>query len=290
MIFYQFTALKRGFKPSFFYIHFALQGGHMATQLVQKTAITTKKQTQLGLITQNKKVSNDTYQITIKNKVISREAKPGQFVSVLCPPLLIRRPFSIAGIKEDTLTIIYKLKGQGTEFLSILTPGKMLDILGPLGTGFTIHNKQSLLIGAGVGTAPILFLYDELKKHNNKTTILSGFNTSPNIEKLYSNDCLLITEDGSSGNKGQITSYIEKKLLSYKPEIIYACGPKIVLKYIVELAIKHNIQTEVALEEIFACGIGACMGCAIEIKENDQIVNKRICKDGPVFKGEAIIW
>lgn len=262
----------------------------MATQFVQKTKPPKNKKNYIGLIIENKKISTDTYQVTIKNNRISQEAKPGQFVSILCPPLLIRRPFSIAGIKDDTLTIIYKLKGKGTEFLSFLTPGKEIDLLGPLGKGFTIHNKRSLLIGAGVGTAPILFLYDELKKHNYKTTILSGFQTSPNIEKLYTNDCLLITEDGSSGNKGQITSYIEKKLLSYNAEIIYACGPKIVLKQIVELAKKYNIQTEVALEEIFACGIGACMGCAIEINENNTIVNKRICKDGPVFKGETIVW
>ncbi|MGD9580818.1 MAG: dihydroorotate dehydrogenase electron transfer subunit [Vampirovibrionia bacterium] len=259
----------------------------MAIQLTQKLDTKTKY---TGLIIENKKISTDTYKLIIENKNISQLALPGQFISILCPPLLIRRPFSIAGIQKNQINIIYKLKGKGTEYISSLKPNTQIELLGPLGKGFTIHNKRSLLIGAGVGTAPILFLYDKLKLANLKTTILSGFQTSPNIEQLYTNDCLLITEDGSSGYKGQITQYIENKINSYKPEIIYACGPKIVLKQIVNIANKRNIETEIALEEIFACGIGACMGCAIEIIENNRITNKRICKDGPVFKGDTIVW
>ena len=161
--------------------------------------------------------------------------------------------------------------------------------MGPVGYGFNIKNKKSLLVGAGIGVAPISFLKTKLNKQNIQNLFIAGFlnkNEIPdgiNVDKYY-------TDDGSFGEKGSVVNYIEQAINEYQPEIIYVCGPMPVLKATAEIAEKHNIETQVAMEKVMACGIGVCRGCVIHIKRDGKIVNATVCKDGPVFSGSEVIW
>ena len=279
----------------------------------------------------NIKLSGDTGKIIFRNKIIAENSAPGQFVSILCEDLLLRRPFSVANSKDDTFEIIYKIKGKGTQFLAGLKNGDSANIIGPLGKGFSPENKNSLLIGCGVGIAPIIFLSDILAKSGiNHTSLVctqtylchsEGFSPKnlsnhegkqPNrfppsflifnqkigvpaslrmTNSNSSNDNkIIITEDGSAGLKGRLDNHLENIIKEVKPEKIYTCGPTAAMAYICKTAEKYNITTEVALERDFACGTGVCMGCVIQIKENDKLINKRICKDGPVFLGSEVVW
>jgi dihydroorotate dehydrogenase electron transfer subunit len=153
-----------------------------------------------------------------------------------------------------------------------------------------MEKKNSLLIGCGVGIAPILFLSKELIKYDisHKSIICSFSNTGLKDDFLCKS--WYITEDGSSGIKGRLDDYLEEMIDDYKPEKIYICGPNPAMKFVNSIAEPRNIPIEAALEREFACGTGVCMGCVIQVKENNKIVNKRICKDGPVFKGSEVLW
>lgn len=241
-------------------------------------------------VVKNKKLSEDVFQITLNCAYVTKNAVPGQFVSVLCDDLILRRPFSIANVDRENFQIIYKIKGKGTEFISKLKQGESINIVGPLGKGFSIQNKKSLLIGAGVGIAPVLFLSKVLEKKNLPFKLVAGFQKYMQIDEITESNSFIITEDGSSELKGRINDHLIRIIEQYKPDILYSCGPEIVLKYVVEAAKKHNILSEVALEREFACGTGVCMGCSIKVLENNEEVNRRICKDGPVFDGRSMLW
>jgi len=244
----------------------------------------------LAEVISNKSLADDIFQITLNCEDIAKKALPGQFVSILCKGLILRRPFSIANVDDNNFQVIYKIKGKGTEFISEIKQGDFLNIVGPFGNGFNVSDKNTLLVGAGVGIAPVMFLSKVLEKNKIPFTLLSGFQKSLNISELPDDNCYMVTEDGSSDLKGRINDYLDGFIEKYKPEKIYACGPEIVLKYTVEAAKKYNIESEVALEREFACGIGVCMGCSIKVFENNKEVNRRICKDGPVFNGRSVIW
>ncbi|MCD7780342.1 MAG: hypothetical protein LUH05_06695, partial [Candidatus Gastranaerophilales bacterium] len=168
-------------------------------------------------------------------------------------------------------------------------PDDFIDIIGPLGNGFNIYNKKSFLIGAGIGIAPIAYLKSKLDKENIENLFISGF-----LNKNEVPDCIKVdkiyTDDGSMGAKGSVLDYVEEHILNYKPEIIYTCAPYIVLKEISLLGKKYNIKTMVAMEKVMACGIGVCRGCVIDIIKDGKIQNAAVCKDGPVFSGDEIVW
>ena len=238
----------------------------------------------------NTPLSKDVYEISLDCKEIAGNSIPGQFVSILCENLTLRRPFSIANVDNNTIKIIYKLKGDGTRYISKLKDGQEVNLIGPLGKGFNIIPENSLLIGAGVGIAPVLFLSKELEKRQVPYRLLAGFQTLTNLTDLDRDKSLIITEDGSSGYQGRIIDYLKDEIIENKPQKIYSCGPEIVLKQVIDMANEYNIPVEVALEKKFACGIGVCMGCNVQIKENNTVKSKRICNDGPVFEGGSIVW
>ncbi|MFH0702428.1 MAG: dihydroorotate dehydrogenase electron transfer subunit [bacterium] len=260
----------------------------MSELLVKKT----EKLLLIANVINNLKLDDNIYQITLNCREVAENALPGQFISVLCKDKVLRRPFSIAYTDQDNFEIIYKIKGEGTNYISSLKSGDNLDIIGPLGNGFNIldKNKKALLVGGGVGVAPLIFLSKILEEKQISYVLLAGFQKLLNIQNFPHSKSFIVTEDESSGFAGRINDYLEDVINTHKPEKIYACGPKPVLKFVTEMAIQHDIEIEVALERDFACGIGVCMGCTIQIKKNNKLVNKRICKDGPVFDGRSIIW
>lgn len=213
--------------------------------------------------------------------------KPGQFINIELDGFYLRRPISVCDYSENTVTIIYKVVGDGTEKMSILKQGYVLDILTGLGNGFDItrSGEKPLLIGGGVGTPPMYNLCKELIKQNKKPIVVMGFGKKDEIFleeefKKLGVELYISTADGSYGAKGFVTDVI-KDLKGYT--YYYACGPKNMLKAVYDISLGDG---ELSFEERMGCGFGACMGCTCKTKYG----NKRICKDGPVLKKEEIIW
>lgn len=237
------------------------------------------KHTKIATVKENIQAAKDTYKLVIKSDI--KKILAGQFVSVLCPNLTLRRPFSVCGFNDGEITVLYKVKGEGTKFLQSLKTGNSVDIIGPLGNSFSFEGKKSaLLIGAGVGVAPMLFLKKELKQAGIKNYLMTG----------YKDDSEVISGSDRDVIGGSVLDYAEDAIKEHKPDVIYSCGPEIVLKLVSKLGKKHNIETQVAMERVMACGIGVCRGCIIKTIKNNEIENKSVCKDGPVFKGDEVLW
>lgn len=251
--------------------------------IAQKT-----KKIQKGLINELTRVSKSLYLIRfIPHTPV--DIKPGQFVSVLCDNLTLRRPFSVMDYEDGVISILFKKKGAGTTYISNLKQGDEIDFVGPMGNGFNIERKKSLLISAGVGSAPVFYLHKKMEELGIENFFASGFVSKDEIPSNLEFD-MVTTDDGSEGKKGSIVNYVEGLILSFNPEKIYCCGPEIVLKLIVQTAEKHSIKTEVAMEKVMACSIGVCKGCVIKIKKDGKIQNATVCHDGPVFDGGDVVW
>lgn len=234
------------------------------------------------------KVSASAYFIEI-DCGIPVEIKAGQFISIYCENLTFRRPFSVFSNNNGKIGILFKERGKGTKYIKSLKEGDLIDVSIALGNGFNIQNKKSLLVGAGIGIAPVAFLKSELDKKGIENLLIAGFlnkNEIPSnvqIDKIY-------TDDGSFGEKGSVLNYLGSVIQEYKPEIIYACGPSIVLKTVAQTGDMFEIETQVAMEKVMACAIGVCRGCVIDIVRNGKTINAAVCKDGPVFKGSEVVW
>jgi len=241
-------------------------------------------------ILENKNLFKDVYLLKIKNN-FDFQIYPGQFAMIrinnsLDP--LLSRPFSFYNASEDSLEFLYQIKGRGTSLLAERRRGEKLKVLAPLGRGFPYPevSKKIAIIGGGIGIAPLNFLLLELNRGGIKPDIYLGFSTYvPNI--ILSNfidnshSLVITTEDGSLGNRGIITDYIED-LDRY--DLIYACGPILMLKKIWEM-IEDKGKLYLSLEERMGCGIGICLSCYIGGKDK----NMHICKDGPVLSGAEVI-
>ena len=251
--------------------------------IAQKT-----KKIQKGLVNELTRVSKSLYLIRFTPHT-PVDIKPGQFVSVLCDNLTLRRPFSVMNYEDGVISILFKKKGAGTTYISNLKQGDEIDFVGPMGNGFNIERKKSLLISAGVGSAPVFYLHKKMEELGVENFFASGFVSKEEIPSNLEFD-MVTTDDGSEGKKGSIVNYVEGLILSFNPEKIYCCGPEIVLKLIVQTAEKHSIKTEVAMEKVMACSIGVCKGCVIKIKKDGKIQNATVCHDGPVFDGGDVVW
>lgn len=237
------------------------------------------KKNHKGIVLYNEKIAKDTYKIVLKTDM--KEAYGGQFISILCENKTLRRPFSIMDFNNGEITVLYKIKGEGTNYIKSLKKDDTVDFIGAMGNTFNYERiKTALLIGAGIGIAPMLFLKKELNKKGIKNFLITGFREKDEI--IEGSDKTVIG--------GSVVDYIKELNNELKPDIIYSCGPNIVLKLVSEFGIKNNVKTEVSMEKTMACSIGVCRGCVIEYKQNGQTVNKTVCKDGPIFDGDKVIW
>ena len=248
----------------------------------------------------NEKLGRGYFKMLISAPAIARRAKPGQFVHLRCQegiqPLL-RRPFSFHRISKNTFEILYKVVGQGTNLLAKKQKGDKIDMLGPLGTGFplqpTTYNLQPILVAGGMGVAPLLALAQRLP-NKRKTVVLLGAKTKQELLcaaefKGLSAQVQITTDDGSQGFKGLVTNLLIRMLRNTKYEIrytIYACGPNPMLKAVAAIAKQYKALAYGSLEERMACGVGACLGCAVSTRAG----YKQACKDGPVFNLREIVW
>jgi dihydroorotate dehydrogenase electron transfer subunit len=251
----------------------------------------------------NKRVKQDYFHCILKAPQITRQALPGQFITIKFNDnehAFLRRPFSIHKIKGTDLELLYEVVGSATQIFSKIKAGEYLDVIGPLGNGFSpvLRTPYSILVAGGMGVAPLLFLGEFLAKHATQytvhcTQILIGAKTRSQIlcEKEFKRlgfDVKIATDDGSRGFKGKVTDLL-KDLLRTRYSVlgtIFACGPRPMLKEISCIALYDNIGAQISLEEHMACGIGACLGCVVKTKDGFH----RVCKDGPVFEAKEIIW
>lgn len=221
------------------------------------------------------------------------EAVPGQFLSLYSRDgsRLLPRPISICEIDGENrmLRIVYRVAGKGTEEFSGLQAGDQIDVIGPLGNGFTRREGKSILIGGGIGIPPMLALAKAL---SGEVQVVLGYRDNNLFLKEEFEPYASVyvsTEDGSVGTKGNVIDAIRAEGLT--ADTIYACGPTPMLKGVKAFAAEAGIAAQISLEEKMACGIGACLACVCQSKEKDahsNVHNKRICKDGPVFNAEEI--
>ncbi len=210
---------------------------------------------------------------------------PGQFINIALDGKYLRRPISVCDYDENTITIIYKVVGEGTEQMKNMNGGKILDVLTGLGNGYDISKStKPLLIGGGVGVPPMYNLAKALLADGQKPVVVLGFNTKDEIFyedefKAIGCDVIVATADGSYGIKGFVTDAMND--LDY--DYFYTCGPLPMFKAIYNAT---ESSGQFSFEERMGCGFGACMGCSCKTKYG----NKRICKDGPVLVKEEIIW
>lgn len=241
-----------------------------------------------GIIINIKEINKSVYLLEFSSPTLIN-IEPGEYVSILCDGLTLRRPFSVADFSDGKVSVLIKKRGKGSMYLTNLKRGDSIEFSAPLGNTFKIKNKKTLLIGAGIGVAPLFYLNKKLKEVGAETYLAAGFQGVNDIIEGQKID-FISTDDGSNKNKGSICDYLEKLIFEFKPEKIVSCAPHPVLKIVAQAAEKHGIESEVCMEKVMACGIGVCRGCVIQIKQGNEIVNKTICKDGPVFDGKEVIW
>ena len=242
-------------------------------------------------------IGKDIYSMWLETKTIAEQAKPGQFVSVYTRDgsKLLPRPISLCEIDKEkkALRLVYRVTGKntGTESFSRLHKNVTLEVLGPLGNGFPLDEakgKKVFLMGGGIGVPPML---ETMKQLDAEKTAILGYR-----DELFLNDefekngkVYIATEDGSAGTKGNVMDAIRENQL--EADVIFACGPKPMLRAIKAYALEKGIPCWISMEERMACGVGACLGCVCQSTEVDghsHVHNKRVCKDGPVFLSSEV--
>lgn len=256
-------------------------------------------------VTSNREVARDTFEIELSSPEIVSKAQPGQFVNIRISsewdPIL-RRPMSIAGIKEDELVLIYKVVGRGTAAMALWQPGERVNVLGPLGNGWEVlPDTYPVLVAGGVGLAAVLYLHAALSQSETPHHLIVGARTQPDhmLSHDPANGITLTTEDGSTGIRGTVMEGLESVIRSDNrhgaPLSIYGCGPTAMLGALRQYTVNEGFDCQLALEEIMACGFGLCQGCSVPMA--DSATNGRpsyrerfklACVDGPVFKASEL--
>ena len=238
------------------------------------------------IILENLPLTGDVYRLILGGDTSACRA-PGQFIDIRLPERFLRRPISVCDWDGESVTVLYKLLGGGTEFLSTLPRGTALDVLTGLGNGYDLApaGEQPLLVGGGVGIPPLYRLAKDLIAAGKRPTAVLGFNRREDM--FYTEEfaalgaeVVVTTADGSAGLTGFVTDGVTA---AGDYTHVYACGPTAMLR-----ALDAVIETDAqySFEERMGCGFGACMGCTIRTKTG----HKRVCKDGPVFRREEVLW
>jgi len=246
-------------------------------------------------ILSNNSISDDFFEISFVWDTPEKPA-PGQFLTVRpsCDSVpLLRRPFAFSDYDDVSraASFIYQKRGRATEIFSGKRKGEILDVIGPLGKPFPVPERTSrvITVAGGIGLGPILFLTSQLIKKGHDPLFVFGCrsaNLVPRTDYFLQLNPVICTDDGSGGFKGTVADYLKIADLLTQDSIMYACGPMLMLKACHDQAEKHGITCWISVEQVMACGIGACMGCVVKVKGGYA----RACKEGPVFDSKDIIW
>jgi dihydroorotate dehydrogenase electron transfer subunit len=224
---------------------------------------------------------------------------PGQFCTIRIAQStvpLLRRPFAFSAFDpiEKTASIVFKKLGVSTEILTGRKCGDALDIIGPLGNSFIGRRQttQSILVAGGTGIGPVFFFKRFLLQQKASSFMVMGYPSKsgiPDFKEFEDETTALCTEDGSKGFRGTVIDYLRTLPDSFfQKTTLYCCGPSGMLKACNDLALDHGIECFVSLEQIMACGVGACMGCAVKVKGDPPFA--RVCSEGPIFNSKTIAW
>lgn len=231
----------------------------------------------------NEGIAYRTYRMVLQGD--TSDIRPGQFVEIALPGYYLRRPISVCDIEDDRLTLIYKVVGEGTAVMARMTEGQELDMLTCLGNGYDLSKAgdEVLLVGGGVGVPPLICAAKVLRGMGKQVRVVMGFGSAREVfseEEFRTLGCRVdvCTMDGSYGTKGVVTDLIDESAPYY-----YACGPLPMLKALVQ---KIGTRGELSMEERMGCGVGICMGCSLQTRNGV----KRVCKEGPVFDADELIW
>lgn len=246
-------------------------------------------------------IETDICKIVVQNPCPEVDIKAGQFFGIKPKSRsgkLLRRPISVCEADAATITFLIKILGEGTEELSNLKTGEKLDVMGPLGNGFEVmSDKKALVIGGGIGTAPLVQLLAELEAlgQDNVRTLL-GYKERPyglDLFGKHTNNLLTASETIAMPHKGYVTEFMLEALKTESYEMVYACGPEPMLECIQSVCNDLKVPVQLSIEERMACGIGACLVCTCKVHASDDdegYNNVRCCKEGPVFYGDEVIF
>jgi dihydroorotate dehydrogenase electron transfer subunit len=257
-----------------------------------------------------RRLSEPYHSMTLVAPEVCSRATPGQFVALRMPEdrsLQLRRPFSIHRVDRrpgwaGTVEFVFDIRGRGTELLSQRRERTRLEILGPLGRGFRMPKEPAscLLVGGGIGAAPLLFLAEELRGHGHRVDFILGGRTQDHIlrpidAKRVSNTVTFTTDDGSMGSRGVVTDVLGEQARATGASFVYSCGPIPMLRGVARACAQLGVPCQVAWEEVMACGFGACLVCAVPVRLNQRGTEDgwawaRCCTEGPVFSSSRILW
>ncbi len=254
--------------------------------------VTHRKFQETAIIIRQEEIADNIYSMWLRTEEIAEAAAAGQFLSIYCNEgsRLLPRPISICEIdkKDKAVRIVYRVAGKGTAEFSTMRTGNQLMVVGPLGNGFPRKERKAFLIGGGIGIPPMLQLAKELRCEKQ---IILGFKDELFLLEEFKRQgkVYIATEDGRAGTDGNVLDAIRENGLT--ADIIYACGPMPMLRALKEYAAERRIECWISMEERMACGIGACLACVCRSQNRDahtNVKNKRICKEGPVFRAEEV--
>ncbi|MFQ5484463.1 MAG: dihydroorotate dehydrogenase electron transfer subunit [Desulfobacterales bacterium] len=252
-----------------------------------------------ALVVSNTRICKDHYRIVLQEDRLPSVTLPGQFINIRIPKredLILRRPFSVALVRPEKslFEIVYRAVGKGTSAMTILQPDDEVDLLGPLGKGFSIPEKAAncFLLGGGCGVAPLWGVADKLYRMNSKMTVMLGFESSATVFgedlfRAYDADTFITTDDGSYGLKGLVSEHLEKAM-DRQIERAYVCGPKPMIKAVTPILKRADVECEISLEAYMGCGFGVCLSCVVSVRNGEAIEKQRVCTEGPVFRLEDI--
>ncbi len=238
----------------------------------------------------NEEIADGIFDMRVKNDELAPLAKCGQFAHVYVPSKTLRRPISVCDSQNGVLRLVYQVKGEGTRLMSQMKAGESVDILAPLGNGFTVEKgKRYCLIGGGIGVPPMLYT----AKQTENPLVITGFRSSNLIilQDDFKNagaELVLTTDDGSAGIHGFVTDVLKDRINEF--DEVCACGPTPMLKAVADVCRAHGKPCQISLEERMACGIGACLVCAVRVNKNGTEAMQHVCKDGPVFNAEEVVF
>ena len=246
-------------------------------------------------VVSNENLGPRLYKITLAAPKTAAAIRPGQFVHMLLPGFgahILRRPFSVYAAKGDNVEIIYQTVGEGTAYLTEVETGAVCSLISPLGRGWQPSEGKSLIVGGGVGAAPLFMFTEQLVREGREVEVVLGAQTASmmvtrgDYASLLGRNPIVATDDGSLGHAGFCTEPVREELARGDYSAVYCCGPTPLMRAVAAIAEEAGVPCWVSMEKRMACGVGACLSCVVET----QAGKRRSCVDGPVFNAKELVW